>query len=177
MSATFSCLSVTDLSHLLRIQLHIWCRPFTAYGASLFFLAPALISPRIDVPSSRVRNIAISTFFHDFYSNESFRLTFGKISLLCFPLCSRYFFVFAWTIFVLTVQYYIRLTFIKTKEYSMSDYVLTRYWIRSFIWSSVSFVPPKAAIIKHNLITLPQMYIAVWSHSLYESYCRDIPLL
>jgi hypothetical protein len=58
MSSTFSCLSLTDLSHLPRVQLHFWCHPFTAYGASLSSLLlqlfPALyISPRIDVPSSR----------------------------------------------------------------------------------------------------------------------------
>ena len=67
MSATFSCFSITDLSHLMRVQLHLGC-PSTLYGASLWSLFiqlfPAiLLSPRIDVHLSRVRNKEFSAFF------------------------------------------------------------------------------------------------------------------
>ena len=65
-SSTFSCFSLTDLRHLPRVQ-YFWSHPSTAYGASLSSLLlqlfPALyLSVRIDVLSSRVRNIAFAAF-------------------------------------------------------------------------------------------------------------------
>ena len=92
MSTTFSCLSLTDLNYLLKVQLHFWRHPSTTYGDSLFSLLlqlfPALyLSPKTNVPASCVQNIAFSAFW-------SWLLTKCLISLsakfLCFfcPQCS-----------------------------------------------------------------------------------------
>ena len=73
---------LSDLSHLLSIQLHFWCRPSTAYEASLFSLLlqlfPALSFSKdwcalMTCPKYRIFSIFVMAF------NEMFGLTFCKI--------------------------------------------------------------------------------------------------
>ena len=82
----FSCLLLTNLSHLLRVQLHFWSRPSTTYRNSLFslILQFSIISfckywcALITCPKYRIFSIFVMAF------NEIFGLTFCKISLFVF---------------------------------------------------------------------------------------------
>ena len=87
MCATFSCLSLTDLGHLMRVQLRFWWRPSTACGLPYFPCSCSYSHHFIFLQGLMWQHhmSEISHFRHFGHgSNEWLGLTFWKISLFSF---------------------------------------------------------------------------------------------